>query len=387
MINAEAEPKKEDYIDQIMNGEVEEVDVEKLQQKFENLEFQMASAEPERKSVLLVKQALIYVQIGDTDEALVLLNQAIETDPDNKEAQKLRKKLLPPPPSIAERIRSFTKSKKLQLSLKQKYEYDSNIVLEAKDPTQPSNKDDAVYSASLGLGKAWGKGHVSNYSFFFDIHAENKNFDLMAHTLSHSWGKKLSEKMTLVLPVSISHYSLDHEALLWSTDLSPMLMYKLNLNWMSTFELGYRDSSYFADANNGLESKQSRLRVGFMKTFDSKIKQNAKVKLAYLNEDTNLKSVAYQQIGLDLGYTVMLNYNLIDRLNLGALYHNRDYDEAAVGLAKREDDRLTLRVSLSKAILDGQSLQLNFQHVDNDSNLNASKYDKYKVGFAWDIIL
>lgn len=374
-------------MDDLLNQEVEDVDVEKLQQKFENLEFQMASAEPERKSEILTRQAMIYVQIGDTDEALVLLKQALEIDEDNKEAQKLRKKLLPPPPSIAERVRSFTKSKKMQLSFRQKYEYDSNIVLEAKDPVAPSNKDDAVYSASFGLGKFWGKGHMTNYAFFFDIHAENKNFDIMAHTLSHSWSKKLSDKLTLVIPVAFSHYSLENDGLLWTADLSPILMWKLKSNWTSTFELGYRDSTYFADANNGLEAEQTRLKVGFVKSFESKLKQNAKIQLVYLDEDTNTKSVAYQQIGLDLGYALILDHKLLDRLNVGALYHNRDYDEAAAGLAKRDDDRFTLKASLNKAIFDGQSLQLDFNWVDNDSNLNTSKYDKYKVGLGWNIIL
>lgn len=378
------EPKD---IDEVLNQSVEEVDVVALQEKFEALEFQMASAEPERKSVLLTKQALVYVQIGDTDEALELLRLALELDGENAEAKKLRKKLLPPPPSMLERVRSFTKSKKLQLSLKQKYEYDSNIVLEAKDPTQPSNKDDAVYSATLGLGKFWGKGHITNYSFFVDVHAENEGFDIMAHTLSHSFSKKISDQLTLVLPLSFSHFTLEHEALLWMADLAPILVWKLDDSWTSMFELGYRDSSYFSESSNGLEAEQIRFKAGFLKAFDTKLKQNAKLQLVYLDESTNLKSVAYEQFGLNLDYVLVLEQKLLDKLNLGAMYHNRDYDEAAAGLAKRKDDRLTFKVGLSKAVFEGQSLELNFNWVDNDSNLNTSKYDKYKVGLGWNIFL
>ena len=164
-------------------------------------------------------------------------------------------------------------------------------------------------------------------------------------------------------------------------------MWKLKSNWTSTLELGFRDSNYFAEGNNGLEAEQTRLKVGFMKTLDSTLNQNIRVQLIYLSEDTNLKSVAYDQMGLDLGYAVVLDHKLLDRLSLGALYHNRNYDEAAAGLAKRDDDRFTLKAGLSKAIFDGQTLQLDFSYIDNDSNLNTSKYDKYKAGLSWNIAL
>jgi len=371
-----------------LQSKTHDIDVTILERQFQDLESQMLAAKPQKRSELYTKQALIYTQIGDTDEALSLLNKALELNPNHEQAKKLKQKLLPPPLDATERFKTYLKSNHFKFFLKNKFEYDSNIVLEQKDPSFPTNKDDLVFSSTLGLSKLWSEEHHSQYSFYVDLHAENNSFNLMAHTLSHTWIKAFNQQWTLAVPLSASHYSLDHEKLLGNADLGPSLIWSMNPSWSSSFELGYRDSHYFDDTNEGLDSHQTRLKTGLQRSLNQNKSQFVKLNFSYIDEKARLANVSYHQIGFDLSYDAFFKQIIIDRLSINALLHTRDYDKFLTAInSAREDERLTLKLNLSKRVSELHSLSLDLNYQENDSNLNASKYDKLKAGLSWTIAL
>ena len=364
------------------------IDYQALQDRFNRLEKQMHTYKPEFRSSILTEQALIYVQIGDTDEALTLLDKAVELNPDDKTAKSFRKKLLPPKPSILEKFRTFNKSKGISASFSTKVEYDSNMVLEQKDPVSPSNKDDLIYSSTLGLNKSWNKQHRSNYYVYMDFHNENSNFDIMAHTLSHSWAKKVQKNLVLVLPVSTSYFALDRSSLLWNVDFSPMLFWTLNDVWSTHAQIGYKNSSYYDVNNQGLEAKQTKLILGGKRAINPEKTHFLKITGSLLNENTDDDTLAYDQSAIQFGYDALYNTKFISYANASIGYQYRSYKEAtAVGAQKRKDDRFTFKFNVGKDFFDTQSINMGVTLLDNQSNITTSKYDKYKTALTWKIKL
>lgn len=373
-----------DKLLKLLSLNLDKVNAKVLENFFQESEAIFDQCQPKEQSQLRYKQALAYLNIGDSDEAIEVLNDAISLDPKNHQAKRLQKSLMPTKPSPIERWRNYNKRNKLKVSLGLKAEHDSNILLEEKDPIVPTDKNDFIMSYNLGMSKNWVKNHSSSYNFFTNTHAENETFNLMAHSLSHAYQTQLNPKTLLILPLSFSHFSLDAKKLLWNTDLSPLFIYRYDKGWSATFQLGYRSTSYFDSANSGLESTQWRAKANIKRALPNRQFLSAGGGLT--DEGTEDKTLAYTQPSLDFGYESYFDHYVFEYFKFGAHYHFRTYEEmAAIATKKRKNLRYTFDLETGKSITEYQTLKFNLSYIDNQSNQSATAYDKFKINMSWKI--
>jgi tetratricopeptide (TPR) repeat protein len=358
-------------------------ELEALSEKIEQLENNLANKTGADRVPLLVQKAQAYLKIGDTDEALAIVNEALLMDGKNSDALSLQKALLPPPLPWLERARAFYKKNHLSSSIKLGAEYDSNMILEQKDPLNPTNKDDMVYSLNLGLNYNFNPENRLSYNFFGNRHGDYDNLDMLANTLSYLGQKKLSSASQLLFPVSVSHYSLDSKKLLWNMNISGLNIYQFNALVSGTTELGYIKSSYFDAANSNFESQQFRAKYSVSQTLEKFQNNKILTSCAWLSEDAKSDIYSYQQWRLGLGHSLALSTAWLSFVDTQLAYQNRSYKAAAVGTRKRNDDRWELNVSCGKSFKSGHQLGLEGTYMDNQSNLSGSAYDKYKAGLFW----
>ena len=368
--------------------EFSEVDMVALSEKFESLESRLKGELPAtEKATVMVEQAKAYVQIGDTDEAMLIVDKALALDGKNGEALALKKFLTPPPLPLLERIRSAYKKHRLSSSVRLALEQDSNIILEQKDPLNPTNKDDTIMSLSLGLNHNLNKEHTIGLQIFANSHFENDNLNMWANTVSYLWARKLSNQLTVMTPVSLSYYAIDSKSLLWNSNFSGMGIYEVNEDVSVSGELGYLSSSYFQTANQSFESKQWRLKFGMDHRMPSFKNHRIKAYLSWQDEDAKSDVISYEQMKFGLGYHVALSYPWLNSFNTGIAFQNRDYKGAAAGVAKRMDDRWEWDFGLGKTFKSGHQVGVQAVWMSNDSNLNVSSYEKYKGSLFWRLAL
>jgi hypothetical protein len=368
-------------VDAVKGASADMPSLEDLEERFLIHERKAITAEGKVLADHYLEMALIYLSIGDSDEALEYSGKALALEPGYGRAKKIHKDLLPPPLPFSEKVRQFNKSKKMNLGFKLGLDHDSNIILEQKDPLNPTNKDDVIARANLSLGKGLGKGHVIRYGFFANSHAENPNLNMMAHNLSYLHTRSLGKKGTLIIPITLSSFSLDKDRLLDSIDLSSIFRWKIS-KWLNPiFETGLRNTDYIASQNERLESNQMRLKISQLHPLMEGLNLMLGYGVGVAHENANDDTLSYNSYRLNIGLNLK-NQDWINSIDFGIEGIKKNYQEAQFGFAKREDDRVAFSFGLGHSLKGGQRLELKMKSTINRSSLSANNYNKFMIGIG-----
>jgi len=273
-------------------------------------------------------------------------------------------------------------SKRWSLDLKAGAQYDDNVTVEQTDQTTGIADTSGVIEASVGykLVKTDTSELAVGYNFSQSLHAKQSNFDLQSHSGSLSGSSKISG---VTLGGSYYFYHL----LLGGNDFLNMQLATPSISGFVAPNLLVRGSYNYFDKNfktaNSHDATNQRPGIDAMYFFD---KSKAYISLGGNYEVESAVGPEYDYKGYAATAALKLPLPVAGRqgrLKFEYTYSRRDYDNITASIsAKREEKRSTYRANAEIPIADCLSFDVEYKHVDRNSNLPIANYNQNVIDGA-----
>jgi tetratricopeptide (TPR) repeat protein len=261
------------------------------------------------------------------------------------------------------------------------FEYDSNVRIQPDDLVLPIKKDkEDVRFVFQGSGDykfiqsgPWELG--TTLSLYSSSHFDLREYDLhgplgMVYG-GYRWGPLYGR-----IRYQYSYYWLDTDSYLRQHGTGPEIWWtqapwaKLNVGYL------YTKNAYFDQP--GRDSFNHR--AGFAQYFYWK--QDAVLRFSYFVDTEHADGGDWDYIGHQLGLTGSVRLPWQMRAQAGVEYYLRDYDNRhTVFGERRDDDRWTFSVELSRRMTDFLDLALGYTRIRNESSISFYEYNRDIVAF------
>lgn len=376
-------------------GESEVADHQPL---FQHIQEELArDPAPARRAELLRDMAVLYEDIGDLREALRLAREAaaLSNDAGILAMERRLERQLHPPDTVVESLRKRHRRHGLSFDTALGVEHDSNVILEAVNPTRPTDKADAARVLNFSAMKSWGRkpGRPSLESFYGYYRSDYFRFeelDSASHTVSQNllWERaSAGGPLNLVGRLNATHFESAGHRLLWNWGLAPGVFYfqeRRRILWSGG--AGYRSTTYYSGAFASQEGEAFDMNLSATR-FLAEGRREIGLAIEAQREDPQGANLRYWQEAAILQGKLRFAAPWKPELRPRLRYHQRDYDAAAPGRPLRADRQTSLALGLAWSSPGRHSLEIKGAVLENRSSDSANHYRKGTFGITYGLRL
>lgn len=339
--------------------------------------------------------AKLYENVMDYAEALEHAHKAVELLPSDSRfvrKEKLLAEQVKTKATMSEQFRKNLSVRGYSITAVLGAEYDSNVILEEKDPLRPSDKEDAALIFNVQMSKQWtskdsGILSQSDLQVYQSSYMDHSELNMGIYNLSHTlgtdrpWGR---DYMKGGVRLAVGHIVSDGSGLLNDMAFYPNFSYYTDdLRGLWNVEAGYRSISYNNDDYSKLDGKVMTASLRFSKYLGEDLSNRLELKAFYKKEDTESIQFDNMDTGIGLKYTNV--WGVINQQVTFSVYsemYARSYDFDPPNLPIREDDNYMAGIRLDSAITRHLFWSLAGEYTDNKSNVDLNEYEKYRIALS-----
>jgi hypothetical protein len=340
------------------------------------------------KGEALYGMSYLYEQLGDIDEAYTLLIKAKRVYPHPEivaRFEALKDKVVLKK-SVLQQIKEGTKKTNLNFGIGVNYARDTNVILEEKYPSRPTNKKDDVFTLNFDIKKGWrplwNVTHSSSFLFNQSKHISHEELNTRSATLAHNFSfKKKAQRGNFNLGSNFSamHFESSGRRLLRNWSISPSIYYFDGpLRALFYFRPSHQESTYFDSVTTDQGGETQRFAIGANKFFARLIK-SINVEYGLTKEAPENTSLRYDENKQELKLNLIPPLKLISSLQTSVSFYKRDYTHII-----REDDKFRFAINSTIVKNKFHNFKLSYRFVDNQSNVANRSYQKnaYSMGYT-----
>lgn len=336
---------------------------------------QAAALDPEFEQQAYFNIGVAEAGSGDSRAARKALQRAIAIDPNSETGADAQNYL-------ATLERGGPEPKRWYVSANAGFEYDDNVTLSTLDNTTGIEDAAAVFdfAAAYQLYKTDSSEIEVGYDLYQSVYKELSDFDLQSHLFSamasHEFGK-----VDANLGYSYNYIELGGESFLEIQSVTPSIGFSSAENLYHTLSYNFKDKNFTSNSARDADHHAIGLDNYY---FFSESKSYAYVNLRFEDEDTTAPEFDYNGYYVTVGgKTDLPIFARNPELRFSYQYFLRDYLNPNPALGEeREDVRNTITLSLTQYLNDIFNVQLNYQYLDSNSNLQTSDYTENIVSMT-----
>jgi tetratricopeptide (TPR) repeat protein len=266
------------------------------------------------------------------------------------------------------------------------YQYDSNVVVEANNPSTAVDRaeDGRVLGMITAGARLYEKEAVNvraDYNLYHSVHFDLSDYDVHYHKISPSIELNVMNSVTPSAGYSLEWMIFDND----EYGVIHMYFAKLNIEESDSLstdgiyeysDIKYWNTDNFSDNSDRTGRKSS---VGVQQNFSQ---DRLKADIHYFYDDKRATEDWWAYRGYRIGAAV--RYDIIDplRVNVKADYHERDHNDDFPAFGETRLDKMEqYSISFQYAITDKLTATLSGSYTKNDSNIADYEYDRNIVGF------
>ncbi|MCH8312219.1 MAG: tetratricopeptide repeat protein [Nitrospinae bacterium] len=314
-----------------------------------------------------------HFHLGNNEQALEKLNQAIQVAPSDELADGAR---------VLLKILADKKPKKpWSLAFHTGFEYDDNITVDEIDQT--TELDDFSYifefSGAYKFLQTPKFKMEAGYDFYQSLHDDLSAFDIQSHIFSLN-GSYEFKKLDLGLFSIYNRTTLGAADFLEIYSTSPSVGFSVTDYWYATVSYSYKNTNFFNLSNRDAQNHGFGMS-NFLFFLDGKVM----VLLGYQFENEITTGAEFEYLGHYLNANVKFPIpllNLRTKVSLGYKFFFKDYKNITASIGKKRDDfRHTAELQIFQPIYKNLHVKLNYQYIHSISNLASSDYQENVVNF------
>lgn len=288
--------------------------------------------------------------------------------------------------SRLDRIAAREGEKKLSLTLQGGLQYDSNVILDPRNPAVPPREKKSDSRAVVTVDGKYSfadRGAFSaeaEYLFYQSLHFNLEDLNIQQHNLGLAARSAVSGKSLIGLSYSFSysgvggdHYSTVHA-------VRPALDMKLSPQSLTKLQLGYESKRFFNSAVFTGNADRTATNIAAGVTHTAMLTGKTGLALGYAYDSDDADADAWDSAGHRGSLRLQSDTRLFTAL-VTASFTDRKYDAASSPLTpRRHDQTQEYSVGLSRNIAKTIRLNLSDTYTLNDSNLAQYEYTRNIIG-------
>lgn len=266
--------------------------------------------------------------------------------------------------------------KNWSLNLDAGIEYDDNLTVEEQDLVSDQSDSAAVFELDgvYRFGEAVPLRPEISYNFYQSFYDDYSTYDMQSHTLSLAGEREYGEA-TAGLDYSYAYMTLDSDGFLQTHSLTPSIGYSFAPEIYLYASYILMDKDFRQSANNPRDAVNNSLGADLFYFFNGNATDFCQLGYRYEDENATGSEYEYQGHGIRAALQMMLPYDL--KMRLVYRYHLKDYRNITPSIgAEREDTKNAIRLTLTRPVYEKLSVKVDYQHLDNDSNLPSNDYSE-----------
>ncbi|HIJ79073.1 MAG: surface lipoprotein assembly modifier [Desulfobulbaceae bacterium] len=179
------------------------------------------------------------------------------------------------------------------------------------------------------------------------------------------------------LDYSYTYLTLDNHSFLEMNHLSPSLGFSVAEDIYLHTSYIFMAKDFRQDADSDRDANNHSLGADLFYFF---MDNQAYFKAGYRIEDENTDGAEYEYLGHLLSASVQVVPFAETKMRLSYKHHRKDYRNInpAIG-AEREETKDSCQLVVTRKIYDNFEIKLDYQYINNDSNIAANKYNENRV--------
>jgi len=261
------------------------------------------------------------------------------------------------------------------------WQYDDNVVLKSDDASIATNITDSAdsrttYTTNLEYNHRFDKtfGIKAQHLFYYSKQFDLGFYDTLSNTVVVQPGFTL-ENGLLTFPITYSHSMVDERSYLSNPAVGGVYNFMVGPSKMGQLSLKYNNKDFLWTPSTEDEDRDSNEIITNIGGYLFFAKKKGFVNLRYGFNNDWAEGNNWDQFGNRVTATVLVPVN--DKLNLtvsGDFLMQRFLNTHTVFDIKREDDVSTASTLLAYKLTKDCELQMQYTHVNNDSNISIYKY-------------
>ncbi len=276
-----------------------------------------------------------------------------------------------------------------RFSFRSAWEYDDNVILKPDSDAVAANIADeadwrTVYATNVEYNNRRTErfGIKAQHFFYFAKQNDLGFYDTLSNTvvLQPSF---YFENSVLTLPATYTHTLIDDRSYLSTPALSGVYNQMLGEKHMGQVTLRYSNKNFLFTPSTSDEDRDSNGLSSAAGWYAFFAKRKGFLNLRYGFDQEWTKGTNWEYFGNRLNATVLIPFK--DRVNLtvtGGVFFQDFVNTHTVFNVEREDKVYTVSTLLAYKFYKESEFQLQYTHVQNDSNVDIYEYDRniYSVG-------
>ena len=287
-----------------------------------------------------------------------------------------------------DRIAAREGGKKLSLNFQLGAQYDSNVILDPKNPVVPARekKSDSRAVATFDGKYSFVNRDIftasAGYQFYQSVHANLEDFNVQQHSMSLAARSSFKEKFAAGLTYTFSYTGVGGEHYSTIHAVRPAVDMKLSPQSLTGFHLGYEDRRFLNNNDEIFPANADRTGTNASAglTHTVMLTKETGVALGYTFDKDDADVNVWDATGHKGSLQLQSDLRIFTAFATAA-FTDRKYDEASSPLLpKRHDQTQEYGAGVSRNLTGKLRLVLSDFYTFNDSNLSPYEYTRNIIG-------
>lgn|SRR5574341_62174 len=285
-----------------------------------------------------------------------------------------------------DRIAAREGGKKLSLNFQAGVQYDSNVILDPKNPVVPAREKK---SDSRAVATFDGKYSFLNrdiltatagYQLYQSVHANIEDFNVQQHSLSLAAHSAFLEKMAVGLTYTFSYTGVGGEHYSTVHQIKPVFEMKFTPQSLTAVHVGYEDRKFYNSVDFPVNTDRVGTNVSAGVTHTFLLTKEIGIALDYTFDTDDADVNVWDSTGHKGSFQLQSDLRIVTAFATAA-FTDRKYEEtSSAALPKRHDQTQEYGAGLSRDVTKKVRLILSDFYTFNDSNLSQYEYTRNIVG-------